>query len=945
MLHQDRDSRRRSRHAVALVLIVGAFVAVGGVWALLPSQAQQASLQNQAVNDRKHEAALAKLVADLKIPAEVLHHDHNFMRAICDLRQRSFQYRHVEKVVSAAALYRSDRPATEIIDAHGLPKRGRSTDDWPNVFSTSYEVFWLNHTMHALQGLAFDLRTNQRLGAYLNQHPQVYRQQVEPLLMRLSRATNPMVREVAIQAMLAAGPMTPELEARLDTLVHDPRLSNSDWQNLMDAVKASGRTSAIKHIQEMRARYVKQRTAARQAIRHDHVFADAAQRTDVYGDPLPPGAVARLGTSRLRYPARLLHLHFADKGRAIEAFYRDGTLVRFDAPTGRRLDDQQLVKNVGWSTEQTEFNADWSRLLALQNGNLRVVERDTGRNLFEQLGDNPLQKPYENAALSPDGRTVAASQWSRSGAFYFVWDVDSGRLLYKRQVERTPSERLGGDRLVISPDGRFLLADANDTPFSAWELRSGKAVPRLACLEGHLGRHLQIGADGHYAVAPTGDAEFVVVDLEQGAELGRVTGKYPRFTPKGDAVVAFMREQSAFNTHRDVGPVLYHLPSLKREPLALADQKYTYDRHAAFSPHGDRLATGLHGDSVLIQSIDGDGVPVTIHSAPDVERRLFSPDGRWLLDVGGDGVENVLRLWNTRTGERVHDFIGHRGWVRQVAVARDAPVVATRTRYGIRLWNSQSGRFIRYLPMEYVDTLALSPDGTRLATSDGSTVHLRNAENGQITQTLTGHQGKINAIHFIGDGEQLLTASEDRTIRLWDIDSGTLLHGFYGHSQPVQRLSYTPKFHDRLVSLGSDGDLRFWHREGEHDWDMWQLKLYDEALDVAIHPRPLDSEFVVCFDDRLEFYAKKEDTPYRIIYAPQLQRVAISPGGTFVATAGRDGVARVWHYDTGKPVFTTDAHDGRLTDLAFTSDGKLITASSDMTVLVWDLTPVRKRLR
>jgi WD40 repeat protein len=72
--------------------------------------------------------------------------------------------------------------------------------------------------------------------------------------------------------------------------------------------------------------------------------------------------------------------------------------------------------------------------------------------------------------------------------------------------------------------------------------------------------------------------------------------------------------------------------------------------------------------------------------------------------------------------------------------------------------------------------VAFSPDGTRLATaSDDRTVRLWDASSGESLLTLTGHTDEVWGVAFSPDGIRLATASDDQTVRLWDATTGQLI--------------------------------------------------------------------------------------------------------------------------------------------------------------------------
>src|SRR5262249_42506142 len=146
---------------------------------------------------------------------------------------------------------------------------------------------------------------------------------------------------------------------------------------------------------------------------------------------------------------------------------------------------------------------------------------------------------------------------------------------------------------------------------------------------------------------------------------------------------------------------------------------------------------------------------------------------------GGSEADSEVKVWEARTGVEALTLRGHVG----------------------RL----SG------------TVAFSPDGHRLATGGGSldgTVKLWDLSTGQETLTLRGHANAVNTVAFSRDGNRIVSASADRSVRVWngkpfDGEEGEELHTLTGHKGGVRGVAFHPDGH-HLASVGDDGTVRVW---------------------------------------------------------------------------------------------------------------------------------------
>ena len=229
-------------------------------------------------------------------------------------------------------------------------------------------------------------------------------------------------------------------------------------------------------------------------------------------------------------------------------------------------------------------------------------------------------------------------------------------------------------------------------------------------------------------------------------------------------------------------------------------------------------------------------------------------------------------------------------------------------------------------------SLAVLSDG-RLATgSEDRTVRIWDVESGKQLQVLEGHERAVWSLVVLSDG-RLATGSEDRTVRIWDVESGKQLQVLGGHGGPIFALAVLSD--GRLATGSEDRTVRIWDVESGKELQV-----------LGGHGGPIFA-LAVLSDGRLA--TGSEDRTVRIWdveSGKQLQvlegheravwsLVVLSDGR--LATGSEDRTVRIWDVESGKQLQVLGGHGGPIFALAVLSDGRLATGSEDRTVRIWDV--------
>ncbi len=238
---------------------------------------------------------------------------------------------------------------------------------------------------------------------------------------------------------------------------------------------------------------------------------------------------------------------------------------------------------------------------------------------------------------------------------------------------------------------------------------------------------------------------------------------------------------------------------------------------------------------------------------------------------------------------------------------------------------------------DMVRTVAFHAAGHRIASaSDDNTVKLWDMATGQQVRTLRGHTKFIMDVVFSPDGARLASASEDQTVKLWDVATGQEVRSLRGHASGVNGVSYSPDGKS-LASASDDQTVKLW--DASTGQEVRTLRGHaSEVNGVSYSPdgRSLVSAGV---DQTVKLWDAATGREIRTLrgHMAAVQDVRFSPDGRTIASACSDRSIKLWDTATGRELQTFRGHTGAVLAVAFSPDGRTIaSAGHDRTVKLWD---------
>jgi RNA polymerase sigma factor (sigma-70 family) len=609
-------------------------------------------------------------------------------------------------------------------------------------------------------------------------------------------------------------------------------------------------------------------------------------RVNHYGNPLPAGAVARLGSLRFfrgndgkGWP----RLTFSPDGKVIVSSSADNHF--WDVATGAEIPVPDQIRRA------IPFSA---------GGRLLAVERRQDVTKFWDVTAGKLV--HETTAVEfygcilgvcPDGKSLVTGQSEHA-----IFTVRFGRFGDDSLSEPIVLGRRQPLQIAFAADGKTAAVRCGDKSASIFDVNARKEIASFA-LDEDLGPDIALSPDESALAASTkrGGSLF---DCKSGKRLHALhsdkPGQFVTFSPDGKLLAA---------TYPSSIVRLWD-PATGKEVRSIHGQgSQVYS--TAFSPDGRTLAFSDGGYVTLWDVATGQPRPSFGHTYA-IWSFAFSPDGKTLVS-GAAYTDKTVRVWDALTGAPKAQWDGHTSGIESVAFTPDGRLVATGSQDGtVRLWDMASNKEVRKLagPRGMVYGVAIAPAGRTLSAAHaGGGVRLWDVSSGRELRVFEQMPKHTVRLAYTPDGRALLSqASDGNAVSLTDIATGQTLRQFSDPEHPAN--CFAVSGNGKLLATG---DLR----RAVTFWDLASGRMRGQTAPV---PRQQQGQ-------------PAKNWVYGLAFVPDDRSLAVSY---------QDRSVRVWEIAGRSERARFDGHRDSVLHVAFSPDGSLLaSAGSDRTILVWDI--------
>jgi F-box/WD-40 domain protein MET30 len=265
----------------------------------------------------------------------------------------------------------------------------------------------------------------------------------------------------------------------------------------------------------------------------------------------------------------------------------------------------------------------------------------------------------------------------------------------------------------------------------------------------------------------------------------------------------------------------------------------------------------------------------------------------------------TVKIWDIKTGQEIRTLTGHTQGIRCLQFD-DSKLITGSLDNSIKVWNWRTGQLIKTLHVHSDGVIGLHMTGKLLASGSSDNTIMVHDFNNYSRIRLQGHTDWVNSVKLDPPSRTLFSASDDMTVKLWDLDTHRCLRTYEGHVGQVQQVLPLP-------------------HEFEIDEDDFVANANNDTSDTAslasdsANTSLLKRSISACSQDT-SFFPEDSDRP--------------SPP-SYMLTGSLDGTIRLWHVPSGRCVHRFFGHVEGIWSLAADSL-RLVSGAEDKTIKIWD---------
>ena len=592
---------------------------------------------------------------------------------------------------------------------------------------------------------------------------------------------------------------------------------------------------------------------------------------------------------------------------------------------------------------------------------LRVLQEHTERVL--------------GVSATADGKYAATGSNDNS---LKIWDLQSGECLktinphsyYLKNLDATPDLNLvvtsGGSQdtilrlwnykdleprgelightnrindLRITPDGRYVISCSSDTSVKVWDTVNCQCIADLLQHKSDV-VGVDISLDGKIAVSAGYDNTICVWDIP---------GKKCIMKFEGIEDLGYAVKLSIDNK------ILYSCCGYDNKTIKSAIKlwdlntgeciKTLYGHEYAINclevTHDGKFLVSASMDKTIkvwnlrtyscIKTIEG-------HVGPVVSMKI-TPDMKYIISGGGGKYDNTVRIWDIYKSKLPSEEFGLYRNINHILISTAGNFILNSSRKVIQLRELRTGRITHELTGHnaHIKKVWVNPEGTMIISASlDKTIRIWDPELKRCTGILEGHTDGIIDISVSGDQKRMLSCGWDNQIIEWDIENKKIIRAYKGHENTIVNVSY---FHtdEKLISISSNGIIKVWDTCSGICQTTMECPV---SITTEVILDSKDGLYLGCIDGAIHYWDLQK-TQALLKFTGHTELVScleLVEEENVIFSGSLDMTIRQWDTITGDCTKVFTGHNGEIVFIRrIPGQGKILTASRDHTIRIWDL--------
>ena len=650
---------------------------------------------------------------------------------------------------------------------------------------------------------------------------------------------------------------------------------------------------------------------------------------------------------------------FSPDGKHIVSASHDKTIRIWDVKTGKQVGEP--LKGHTRQVYSASYSVDGNYIVsASADKTIRIWDAKTG----EQVGC-PLKGHMNfvrSAYFSPDGKRIVSASYDFS---IKIWDVETSE-----QVKSLEKHTFFVKSASFSPNGKYIVSASQDNTIIIWNVEMGNSM----VIEGHADyvNSATFSPDGKYIVSASKDKTIRIWDAETGRQVGETLEGHNEevysasFSPDGRHVVSASEDGTIrIWEFSEYGKQNYSSGSIvnfgySKTDVFKADWRVRklfqgsnkLIKSVSFSPDREYVVSAFKDKTIKIWEVKtGRTVGKILDGGGENIIAAFSHDKKFIFSISED---NTIRIWDYKKGQQVGTPLkGLRNETSTVSFSPDGKSYASSCPDGtIRIW-------------EIISTASFDPEGKSFvfASSDGDVRLLYVTKCGVkdsgvesteryddpdseffgseklVERLMKEHVNLMISASFSPDGKYIVSASEDKTIRIWNSETGVQIGKILDAYSDDVYVSFS--LDSKYVAFNyKDGPIKI---KEVKLIDNRGCKLENAAVFGDLKSYSPDGNYIVTAKGNYTITIHNAITNEQVGnpmvgHTDYVWKISYSPDGQYIVSASEDRTIRIWDVKSrrqlGKPLV---GHTDAVISASFSPDGRyVISCSKDKTIRIWD---------